>query len=197
MIQSWPKEWLMAWSLLWKGVWKSPKSLYSRHSNWYGNRYQRWALIYPAVPNPVLTNGKKGTQRYNSYFPFYLQSPPAYIELRCSEAVCKIYEWILPGQSKAGQASTIWQHSRCRRTDQHATRTDMHNPHLCVGWVGYTTLSLGLRRSTSLQMNDRYASDLDLPDEVIGHPVIEELRVIITDIVWMYESLYFQCPSLF
>jgi hypothetical protein len=27
---------------------------------------------------------------------------------------------------------------------------------------------------------------VDLPDEVVNHPVIEELRVIITDIVWMY-----------
>ncbi|KAF4767580.1 hypothetical protein HAV15_009140 [Penicillium sp. str.  len=61
-----------------------------------------------------------------------------------------------------------------------------------------TNMRRGLICTTPIFALVEYASDLDLPDEVIGHPVIEELRVIITDIVWIQNDIvsYFKEQDL-
>ncbi|CAI7610388.1 unnamed protein product [Penicillium discolor] len=61
-----------------------------------------------------------------------------------------------------------------------------------------TNMRRGLICTTPIFALVEYASDLDLPDEVIDHPVIEELRVIITDIVWIQNDIvsYFKEQGL-
>ncbi|KAJ5230331.1 hypothetical protein N7489_011039 [Penicillium chrysogenum] len=61
-----------------------------------------------------------------------------------------------------------------------------------------TDMRRGLICTTPIFALIEYASDLDLPDEVVNHPVIEELRVIITDIVWIQNDIvsYFKEQDL-
>ncbi|KAJ6189037.1 hypothetical protein N7519_003945 [Penicillium mononematosum] len=61
-----------------------------------------------------------------------------------------------------------------------------------------TDMRRGLICTTPIFALIEYASDLDLPVEVVDHPVIEELRVIITDIVWIQNDIvsYFKEQDL-